>query len=60
MIELGEHMLQEVLYWHLLHLWAAAMFDEHELLARLRSASMLVPLPLQSEAATHINVKLSL
>jgi hypothetical protein len=53
-------MQQEVLYWHLLHLWAAAMFDEHELLAQLPSASMLVPLPLQSEAATHINIKLSL
>jgi hypothetical protein len=53
-------MQQEVLYWHLLHLWAAAMFDEHKLLAQRPSASMLVPLPLQSEAATHINIKLSL
>ncbi len=60
MIELGEHMQQEVLYWHLLHLWAAAMFDEHELLAQLPSASMPVPLPLQLEAATQINLILSL
>jgi hypothetical protein len=30
LIELGGHMQQEVLYQHLLHLWAVAMFDVHE------------------------------